>query len=159
MPQDQEALEKEWRRQMRAGRTPLVEACRDTFQTYLIAMKGWQRKNAELRESVGILSSDFSVKGKRLRETARNAQEGGSGTVDLYKELAKQAKAVSTLIDKELPNLIKLYEPVGELYVAYEQATAAYEAYMAQWQGKLPQSDLNGRSLELALDQVERSLR
>jgi hypothetical protein len=159
MPLDQEAQERELRRQMREGRAPLIEAVRAAFQPFLLAKKGWERKNAELREQVGLLSSEFSTKGRQLRESARKSSDSGSGMVDLYKELGKQAKAVSSLIDKELPNLVKLYEPVGELYVAYEQAMAAYETYMAQWQGKLPQSDLNGRALELVLDAVEKSLR
>jgi hypothetical protein len=79
--------------------------------------------------------------------------------VDLYKDLSRQAKAVSTLIDKELPNLVKLYEPVGELYAVYEKALAAYETYMNSWKGKLPESDLSGRALELAPTEIERSLR
>ena len=79
--------------------------------------------------------------------------------VDLYRKLSRQAKAVSKLIDTELPNLTKLYEPAGELYAKYQQATADYEAYMATWKGKLPESDLNGRALELALQGIERSLR
>ena len=79
--------------------------------------------------------------------------------VDLYKELSKHAKAVSTLIDKELPNLVQLYEPVGELYTKYQGAMNTYQVYMAQWVGCLPDSDLNGRALELALQETERSLR
>jgi hypothetical protein len=159
MPQDQEAQEKELRRQMREGRTPLVEAVRTAYQPYLIARKGWERKNAELREQVGLLSSEFSNKGKQLRESSRKSQDSGAGMVDLYKELGKQAKAVSALIDKELPNLSKLYEPVGELYDAYRKALANYEAYMASWQGKLPESDLSGRALKLVLGEIEKSLR
>ena len=53
----------------------------------------------------------------------------------LYKELSKQAKAVSTLIDEELPNLVQLYEPVGELYTKYQEAMNTYQEYMAQWVG------------------------
>ncbi len=159
MPQDQETLEKELRRQMREGRAPLIEAVRAAYQPFLLAKKGWERKNAELREQVGLLSSEFSTKGQKLRESARKSQDSGAGMVDLYKELGRQAKAVSSLIDKELPNLVKLYEPVGELYAAYEQAMANYNAFMAQWQGRLPDSDINGRALELALDAVNRSLR
>jgi hypothetical protein len=79
--------------------------------------------------------------------------------VDLYKDLSKQAKAVSTLIDKELPNLVKLYEPVGELFAKYQAAMEAYNAFMATWAGRLPKSDLNGRALALALTEIERSLR
>src|SRR5216683_4682480 len=114
MPQDdtQERELKELRRQMREGRAPLIEAVRSAYQPYLIAMKGWERKNAELREQVGLLSNEFSVKGSQLRQSSKSAQKGGAGMVELYRELARQAKAVSGLIDKELPNLSKLYEPV-----------------------------------------------
>lgn len=35
----------------------------------------------------------------------------------------------------------------------------AYTSYMAQWTGRLPESDLNGRALELAVQEIERSLR
>jgi hypothetical protein len=60
---------------------------------------------------------------------------------------------------QELPNLVKLYEPVGELYAKYQEAMDAYSAFMATWVGRLPESDLNGRALELALQEIERSLR
>ncbi len=83
---------------------PLIEAIRSAYKPYLIAMKGWECKNAELREQVGLLSSDFSEKGCVLRSSPRSTQEGGLGVVESYKELAKQAKAVASLIDKELPN-------------------------------------------------------
>ena len=79
--------------------------------------------------------------------------------VALYKELSKQAKAVSTLIDEELPNLVQLYEPVGELYTKYQEAMNTYQEYMAQWVGSLRDSNLHGRTLELALQEIERSLR
>jgi hypothetical protein len=141
MAQEESQEIKELRSDMRKGRLPLIEAIRSAYKPYLLAMKGWERKNAELREQVGLLSSDFS------------------GVVESYKELAKQAKAVATLIDKELPNLVKLYEPVGELHATYQQALANNEAYMASWRGKLPDSDLSGRALELALTEIERSLR
>lgn len=68
-------------------------------------------------------------------------------------------RLVSSLIDKELPNLIKLYEPVGELQAAYQQAMDAYNSFIATWVGRLPESDTNGRALELALTEVERALR
>ena len=77
----------------------------------------------------------------------------------LYKELSKQVKAVSTLVDEELPNLVQLYEPVGELYTKYQEAMNTYQAYMAQWVGRLPDSDLHGWALELGLQEIERSLR
>jgi len=159
MPQDQEALEEELRRQMREGRTPLIQAVRDTYEPFMLAKKGWVRKNAELREQVDLLNNQFSTKGKQLRESSRKSTDSGEGLVDLCKDLSRQAKAVSTLIDKELPNLIKLYEPVGELYARYKEAMDAYEAYMLKWVGRLPESDLNGLALELALQEIERSLR
>jgi hypothetical protein len=161
MPSDdtQERELKELRKQMREGRTPLIQAVADAYKPYLLAMKSWERKNAELREQVGLLSSDFTTKGAQLRASARRATEGGSHLVELYRELAKQAKAVSGLIDKELPNLAKLYEPVSELHAAYQQAMSAYEAYMATWKGRLPDSDLSGRALELALEPIDKSLR
>lgn len=159
MPQEESLEVRELRSEMRKGRLPLIEAIRSAYKPYLIAMKGWERKNAELREQVGLLSSDFSEKGRVLRSSARSAQEGGLSVVDSYKELSKQAKAVASLIDKELPNLTKLYEPVGDLYAFYQQAVAAYESYMDSWRGRLPESDLSGRALELALTEIERSLR
>src|SRR5437588_6991166 len=127
MPQDQETLEKELRRQMREGRAPLIQAVRDTYEPFLLAKKGWERKNAELREQVGLLNNQFSTKGKQLRESSRKSTDSGEGLVDLYKALSAQAKAVSKLIDAELPNLVKLYEPVGELYAKYQEAMNAYE--------------------------------
>jgi len=99
---------------VRKGRIPLIEAIRSAYKPYLIAMKGWECKNAELREQVGLLSSDFSEKGRVLRSSPRSTQEGGLGVV---------------------------------------------ESYMASWRGKLPDSDLSGRALELALTEIERSLR
>lgn len=159
MPQDDSPETRELRRQMREGRTPLIETIRAAYQPYLLARKGWERKNSELREQVGLLSSEFSTKGKQLRESSRKSADSGAGMVDLYRDLSRQAKAVSSLIDKELPNLIKLYEPVGELYARYQEAMNAYKAYMATWAGRLPESDLNGRALELALQEIERSLR
>lgn len=151
--------EQELRSEMRKGRTPLIAEVRSAFKNYLVAMKGWERKNAELREQVGLLSSDFSEKGKLLRSSSRTLAEGGLVVVDSYKELAKQAKAVSSLIEKELPKLIELYNPVGELYDAYQKTLQAYNQYMDTWKGRLPDSDLSGRALELALTEIERSLR
>jgi hypothetical protein len=66
----------------------------------------------------------------------------------------------SCIVDRQrTAELVKLYEPVGELYATYQKAIADYEAYMASWRGKLPDSDLSGRALELALTEIERSLR
>jgi hypothetical protein len=50
-------------------------------------------------------------------------------------------------------------EPVGELYAKYQEAMNAYASYMAQWVGRLPKGDLNGRALELTLQEIELSLR
>lgn len=160
MPQHEESQEiREFRRQMREGRAPLIQAVAEAYKPYLLAMKGWERKNSELREQVGLLSSDFTTKGAQLRASARKATEGGAGLVDLYRALATQAMAVSNLIDRELPNLVELYKPVEKLHAAYVKALAAYDKFMESWQGKLPESDLSGRALELALDPIERSLR
>lgn len=159
MAEQTETQEKELRKQMREGRAPLIEAIRATYQPFILAKKGWSRKNDELREQVALLNNQFSASGKQLRESSRKSQDSGSGMVDLYKDLSKQAKAVSSLIDKELPNLEKLYGPVGDLYAKYQQAMDAYTKYMKGWEGKLPESDLNVRALELALQEIERSLR
>jgi hypothetical protein len=107
---DQQTQEKELRRQMREGRTPLIAAVREAYQPYLIAKKGWACKNDELREQVAILNNQFTAKGKQLRDSSRRSTDSGAGMVELYKELSKQAKAVSALIDKELPALTKLCE-------------------------------------------------
>lgn len=160
MPSQDDSPEiKEARRQMRAGRKPLIDAAGAAYQNYLIAFKGWQRKNSELRESVGLLNVEFGNKSKMLRESARNAQEGGAGAVETYKELSAQAKAVVELIDKELPNLEKLYKPVGDKYAAFVGARDAYANYMAQWKGQLPDGDLADRAYELAIQAVEKALR
>jgi hypothetical protein len=79
---------KEPRSDMRKGRLPLIEVVRSAYKPHRIAMKGWERKNAELREQVGLFSSDFSEKGRVLRSSARSAQEGGLGVVEWYKEQA-----------------------------------------------------------------------
>ena len=68
MPQDQETLEKELRRPMREGRTPLIQDVREAYSPFLLAKKGWERKKAELREQVGLLSNQFSTKGRQLVE-------------------------------------------------------------------------------------------
>jgi hypothetical protein len=63
MAQEESPEIKELRSEMRKGRLPLIEAIRSAYKPYLIALKGWERKNAELREQVGLLSSDFSERG------------------------------------------------------------------------------------------------
>ena len=68
MLQDQGTLEKELRRQMREGRSPFIQDVREAYSPFLLARKGWERKNAELRERVGLLSNQFSTKGRQLVE-------------------------------------------------------------------------------------------
>lgn len=180
MPQTSasDAQEKELRRQMREGRTPLIEAVAAAYKPYLMAKKTWGRKNDELREQVGLLSSEFDSKGKLLRESSHKSElsafsargkqrrespgksaDSGLGMIESYQALSRQAKAVSSYIDKELPNLTKLYEPVAAAFAVFEAALAAYTEYMASWEGKLPDGDLRGRALELALEPIERALR
>ena len=144
---------------MREGRTSLLEAVREAYPPYLIARKGYNRKNEEVRDQLGLLNNTFSGSTKKLRESARNNQDSGEGMVILYETMAQQAKAVAAFIDKELPGLRKLYDPVGKLYAAYQGTIDAYNAYMAQWVGKLPEGDLSGRALELVKQEIERSLR
>ncbi|GHO56635.1 hypothetical protein [Ktedonobacter robiniae] len=70
--------------------------------------------------------------------------------------MSKQTKAVAEFIDKELPGLQKQFKPVSEKYGG---ALETYDAYMEQWRGKLPESDLSGRALELVKQEIEKSLR
>jgi hypothetical protein len=121
-------------------------------------MKGSERKNAELRERVGLLSSDFSEQGRVLRSDARSAQKRELRCCRVVQGAGKTGEGYRLSIDEELPNLIKLYEPVGDLQATYQQALANYETYMASWRGKLPDSDLSGHALELALTEIERSM-
>ena len=160
MPQqDPETQEKEPRRHMREGRTPLLEAVRAAYPPYLIARKGYNRKNEEVRDQLNLLNSTFSTSTQKLRQSARNTADSGEGMPALYEAMSKQAKEVATFIDKELPGLKKLYEPVGKLHATYQQALDAYHAYMEGWKGRLPESDLSGRALELVQQEIERSLR
>jgi hypothetical protein len=48
----------------------------------------------------------------------------------------KEALYIYYLV-KEVANLIKLYEAVGELYARYREAIDTYEAYMQQRVGRL----------------------
>ena len=150
---------KELRRQMRDGRAPLLDAIRQAYPPYLLARKGYNRKHEEVREQLGLLNATFSGSIKRLRESSRNNDDSGEGMIVSYEEMSKQAKAVAAFIDKELPGLRKLYEPVGKAYAAYEGALDAYTKYMAGWKGKLPEGDLGGRALELVKQEIEKSLR
>jgi hypothetical protein len=160
MPQqDQTSQEKELRRQMREGRTPLLETIRQSYPPYLLARKAYNRKHEEVREQLGLLNSTFAASIKKLRESSRNTEDSGQGMIALYEALSKQASSVAAYIDKELPGLRKLYEPVAKAFAAYSGALDAYNTYMQQWVGKLPESDLSGRALELVKQEIEKSLR
>lgn len=160
MPQQDESPEiKLLRSDMRTGRTPLLEAVKQAYKPYLLARKGLERKNAEIREQVGLLSSEFNAKCKQLRESSRKADESPAAMIETYKELSRQATGVAAKIDKELPALEKLYGPVANAFAAYEGALEAYNKYMDGWRDKLPESDFSGRALELIQTEIERSLR
>lgn len=165
MPQDQEAHERELRRQMREGRAPFIEAVSAKWENFLLLNKGAVRKADELRDQVGAMNNQFAAKSKQLRTYSRKTaslrerRDSTEGAIALFEALGAQAKAVGELIDKELPKLLKLEKPVEEAYTAYQVALDNYRVYMVGWQGKLPSEDLTDRSLELALDQVEKSLR
>src|SRR5205085_11518217 len=95
MPQQDESPEiREFRRQMREGRTPLLEAIRATYPPYLLAWKGYNRKHAEVREQLGLLNNTFSASIKRLRESAKHSDDGGEGMNALYETMSQQAKEV-----------------------------------------------------------------
>ena len=159
MPQDESQEVKDLRRQMRDGRAPLLEAIREAYPPYLLARKGLERKNSEVREQLGLLNNTFTGSIKKLRESAKNTDDSGEGVLLLYEEMSRQAKAVADFIDKELPGLRKLFKPVGEKYAAYAGALDAYNQFMQQWGSKLPESDLSGRALELVKQEIEKSLR
>lgn len=160
MPQDPDTQEtKDLRRQMREGRAPLLEAIREAYPPYLLARKSYNRKHEEVREQLGLLNATFASSIKKLRESSRNNQDSGQGMIALYETMSQQAKAVAVFIDKELPGLRKLFEPVGKAYAAYEGTLEAYTKYMQQWVGKLPDGDLSGRALELVQQEIEKSLR
>jgi chromosome segregation ATPase len=162
---DFDAEARELRRQMREGRTPLIEAVCAAWQKFFIANKGLSRKTDELREQVGLLQNEFLAKGKQLRSTShkttslREQRDSSETAIPLFEGLSAQAKAVAELIDKELPKLTKLENPVANAYEAYRQSFIAYREYMANWRGRLSDEDLTDRSLDVALDQVEKSLR
>jgi hypothetical protein len=157
--QDETPEIKKLRSEMRAGRQPLLQSIREAFKPYLLARRALERQNSAIREQVGLLSSDFDGKAKQLRESSRKTGENPVSVIELYKELSQQAKGVGALIDKELPSLQKLYEPVAKAYAAYEGSLDAYHKFMQQYVGKLPAGDTNGRALELLQTEIERSLR
>ena len=144
---------------MRDGRLPLLAAIREAYSPYLMARKALERKNSEVREQLGLLNSTFATSIKKLRDSAKDTDSSGEEVLLLYAEMSKQAKAVADFIDKQLPGLKKLFEPVAEAYAAYSGTLDAYTAYMRQWDGKLPAGDLSGRALELVKTEIERSLR
>lgn len=159
MPSQEDTQFKALRRRMREGRAPLVETIRQAYPGYLLARKGLERKNSEVREQLGMLNATFTASIKKLRESARNTDDSGEAVLLLYAEMSKQAKAVADFIDKELPGLQKLFKPVAEKFAGYSGAVEAYNAYMTTWVGKLPDGDLSGRALELVKQDIEKSLR
>ena len=160
MPQQDESAEvKELRKRMRDGRTPLLQAIRETYPNYLLLRKGLERKNSEVREQLGLLNNTFSASIKRLRESARSMDDSGEAVLQLYQEMSKQAKEVAAFIDKELPGLNKLFKPVSEAYATYKATLDDYRHFMQQFVGKLPDGDLSGRALELVQTEIEKSLR
>lgn len=159
MAQEESVEIKELRKKMREGRTPLLETIREAYPPYLLARKSYNRKHEEVREQLGLLNSTFAVSIKKLRESSRNTDDSGQGMIALYEAMSQQAKAVAAFIDKELPGLRKLFEPVSKAFAAYEGALDAYNKYMQQWVGTLPDGDLSGRALELVKQEIEKSLR
>jgi len=71
MPQETQEI-RDLRRQMREGRTPLLEAIREAYQPYLLARKSLERKNSEVREQLGLLNSTFATSIKKLRESTKS---------------------------------------------------------------------------------------
>jgi len=157
--QDESPEVKDLRKKMREGRQPLLQAFKQVYKPYLLARKGLERKSAEIREQVGLLSSEFEEKSKQLYELSKKSDSNPATVVEMYKELSKQAISVSALIDKELPSLQKLYEPVAKAFAAYEGTLDAYNKFMQPYIGKLPTGDTDGRALQLAKQEIEKSLR
>ncbi len=157
--QDESPEIKKLRSEMRAGRTPLLEAVKEAYKPFLRAKKSLDRKNAEIREQVGDLASEFIEKKDALVKLSKKTDENPAAMVELYKQLSQQAKEVAALIDKELPALEKAQGPVSKAYAAYEGTIDAYKKFMDGWRDKLPASDFSDRALELVQDKVERSLR
>ena len=144
---------------MREGRAPLLETVRQAHPPYLMARKGLERKNSEVREQLGMLNATFTASIKKLRESAKNTDDSGEAVLLLYAEMSKQATAVAAFIDKELSGFQKLFKPVSEKFAGYQGAVEAYNAYMATWFGKLPEADLSGQAFELVKQDIEKSLR
>ena len=144
---------------MRDGRKPLLDAIAASYPPYLLARRGWNRKNEEVRDQLNLLNATFSGSNKRLRESARDKDDDGSGMITLYATMAQQAEAVAAFIKRESPGLTKLYEPVGKLYATFREAEDAYNAYMESWRDRLPDSDFSGRTLQLLKQEIEKSLR
>ena len=159
MSQDESPEVKDLRKKMRDGRQPLLQALKQAYKPYLLARKGLERKNAEIREQVGLLSSEFEEKSKQLYELSKKSDSNPATVVEMYKELSAQAKSVAALIDKELPSIEKLYQPVAKAFSAYEGTLDAYNQFMQPYIGKLPKGDTDGRALQLAKQEIERSLR
>jgi len=159
LPQDESQETKDLRRQMREGRTPLLQTIKEAYPPFLLAKKALGRKNAEVREQLGLLNRNFAGSIKTLRESDKDSNGSGEEVILAYQEMAKQARAVADFIDKELPGLQKLFKPVGDKYAAYGGALEAYNTYMQQFVGKLPDGDTSGRALKLVQEEIERSLR
>ena len=101
MPQEETQETRELRRQMREGRTPLLEAIREAYSPYLLARKSLERKNSEVREQLGLLNSTFAASIKKLRESARNTDDSGEGVILLYQEMSKQASESRRCIHRQ----------------------------------------------------------
>jgi chromosome segregation ATPase len=157
--QDESPEIKDLRKKMREGRQPLLQVLKQAYKPYLLARKGLERKSAEIREQVGMLSSEFEEKSKQLYELSKKPDSNPATVVEMYKELSQQAKGVAALIDKELPSLEKLYQPVAKAFAAYEATLDAHNQFMQPYIGKLPKGDTDGRALQLAKQEIEHSLR
>jgi hypothetical protein len=159
MPQDESQEIVALRKQMRAGRTPLLDAVREAYPGYLLARKAYNRKHEEVREQLGLLNATFATSIKKLRESSRNTADSGEGMIALYETMMQQAEAVAVFIKKELPGLRKLFEPVSKAFATYQGALDVHDQFMATWRDKLPESDFSGRALELVQTEIEKSLR
>jgi cell division septum initiation protein DivIVA len=157
--QDETPEIKKLRSEMRVGRTPLLEAVKEAYKPFLRAKKSLDRKNAEIREQVGDLASEFNEKTEALYKLSKKSDSDPATVVEMYKQLSQQAKEVAALIDKELPTLEKSQAPVSKAYAPYKGTLDAYAKYMDAWKDKLPASDFSDRALELVQDKVEKSLR
>ena len=89
MPQDESPEIKELRSQMHKGCKPLLDAIESTYLPYLLARKGWNRKNEEVRDHIALLNNTFAEAVQRLRAASRNTQGSGEGMIASYKELSR----------------------------------------------------------------------